>query len=278
MSSRAGTTQAFKLAAIDLDGTLLGPRHAISDENVRAVNRLQESGAQVVLASGRHHDSIRKYADQLPGVQWIVSAQGGEVSDLQRRNVLSRRFLTAAQAEEALVGGQARGFSAVAYTVESVLTESVWDDGLEFYVELAGLRPVEVSRSELRKQDIFKVIWIGSAEVLSHAENEMPVTTMQVVRTHKRFLEFMPADVSKGAALAVLADRLGISAADAVVFGDGDNDVPMFEWAGTSVAMPHGWPLAMEKATYVAPPGPAETALARAVELVLARGAHSDKH
>jgi HAD superfamily hydrolase (TIGR01484 family) len=54
----------------------------------------------------------------------------------------------------------------------------------------------------------------------------------------------MPAEVSKGSALATLALRLGIPPATAVVFGDGENDIPMFEWAGMSVAMPHGWPLA----------------------------------
>jgi hypothetical protein len=82
-------------------------------------------------------------------------------------------------------------------------------------------------------------------------------------------MEFMPADVSKGSALATLALRLGIQPAAAVVFGDGDNDIPMFEWAGMSVAMPHGWPLARAKAKLVAPEGPPETALARGVDLIL---------
>ena len=54
-----------------------------------------------------------------------------------------------------------------------------------------------------------------------------------------------------------------------VAFGDGENDVPMFEWAGMSVAMPHGWPLALARAKLIAPAGPPETALARGVDLIL---------
>ena len=54
-----------------------------------------------------------------------------------------------------------------------------------------------------------------------------------------------------------------------MAFGDGDNDVPMFEWAGCSVAMPQGWPLARARAKLIAPDGPAETALARGIDLVL---------
>jgi Cof subfamily protein (haloacid dehalogenase superfamily) len=241
----------------------------ISEENARAVQRLQAAGAQVVLASGRHYDSIRKYADALPGVQWIVSCQGGEVSDLSRTNVLSRKFLLGSEAEKTLAAGRSLGFSTVAYMVEGVFTESPWDGGLDFYTELAGLKPVKISRAELLKRDIFKVIWIGTAGGLTKAEKEMPATSLQVVRTNKRFLEFMPANVSKGNALEVLGLRLGIASADAVVFGDGDNDIPMFEWAGTSVAMAHSWPQALKKATCVAPNGAAETAFARAVDMVL---------
>lgn len=265
----SNTGHKFKLAAIDLDGTLLGPRQLISEENTRAVQALQAAGAQVVLASGRHYDSMRKYADMLHGVQWIVSSQGGEVCDLQRKTVLSRKFLPRFEVERTLEAGCSLGFSTVAYTVEEVFTESAWDDGLDFYTDLAGLTPVEMKRDELLKRDIFKVIWIGTAEGLTKAAEEMPATPIQVVRTHKRFLEFMPADVSKGVALEVLASRLGIDASEAVVFGDGENDIPMFEWAGTSVAMPHGWPLALTKATCVAPDGADETALARAVDMVL---------
>jgi hypothetical protein len=43
----------------------------------------------------------------------------------------------------------------------------------------------------------------------------------------------------------------------------------MFKWAGTSVAMPHGWPLALAQSKFIAPAGPAETALARGVKLIL---------
>ncbi|HVY68936.1 MAG TPA: HAD hydrolase family protein, partial [Verrucomicrobiae bacterium] len=125
------TCSQFKLAAIDLDGTLLGPRHAVSEENLRAVRRLQDSGAHVVLASGRHYNSMRKYADALPGVEWIVSCQGGEVADLRRTTVLSRKFLAAAEVAAVVKTGCASGFTTVSYTADGIFTDSAWDDELE---------------------------------------------------------------------------------------------------------------------------------------------------
>ena len=96
----AENLERFKLAAIDLDGTLLGPDHAISGENALAVRRLQAAGAQVVLASGRHYNSMHKYVAALPGIEWVVSCQGGEVSDAGRTTVLSRQFLRPAEVAE----------------------------------------------------------------------------------------------------------------------------------------------------------------------------------
>jgi Cof subfamily protein (haloacid dehalogenase superfamily) len=269
----AEISNRFKLAAIDLDGTLLGPDHAISDANAQAVKRLQAVGAQVVLASGRHFNSMRKYVAALPGVQWVVSCQGGEVSDANRTTILSRQFLPAAAVEKTLEAGHALGFSTVAYTVEGVFTDSASDFEMDFYTDLVGQRPVVLDRSELLARDVFKVIWMGEPADFSRVVLADVVSPpVKAVRTNTRFLEFMPADVSKGSALATLVSRLGIQPSTAVVFGDGENDIPMFEWAGFSVAMPQGWPLARAKAKLVAPDGPAETALARGVDLALSVG------
>lgn len=266
----AENPKQYKLAAIDLDGTLLGPDHAISEANALAVRRLQAAGAQVVLASGRHYNSMHKYVESLPGVQWVVSCQGGEVSDAGRTTILSRQFLLPPEAAKIIDAGRARGFSTVAYTVEGVFTDSTSDYEMDFYTGLVGLRPALLARNELLARDIFKVIWMGEpADLSGAAPADVALPRIQAVRTNARFLEFMPAAVSKGSALATLASRLGIQPAAAVAFGDGENDIPMFKWAGTSVAMPHGWPLALARAKRVAPDGPAETALARGVDLIL---------
>jgi hypothetical protein len=262
----------FKLAAMDLDGTLLGPDHKISEANARSVGRLQTAGTQVVLASGRHYDSMHKYVEALPGVQWVVSCQGGEVSDAARTTILSRQYMRPADVAKLTDEGRTRDFSTVGYGIDNVFTDSSSKFEMDFYTELTSQRPVVVSRNELLARGIFKVIWMGEPADLScvaSAEVAAQIPGVQAVRTNSRFLEFMPSAVSKGTALATLAAHLGISPADVVTFGDGDNDIPMFEWSGMSVAMPHGWPQAKARAKLVAPDGPPETALARGVDLIL---------
>jgi hydroxymethylpyrimidine pyrophosphatase-like HAD family hydrolase len=47
----------------------------------------------------------------------------------------------------------------------------------------------------------------------------------------------------------------------------------MFQWAGVSVAMAHGWPIAKQSATMIAAAGAPETALARDIEAILQNAA-----
>jgi hypothetical protein len=108
---------------------------------------------------------MRKYVAALPGVQWVVSCQGGEVSDASRTTMLSRQFLPAAAVEKTLEAGHALGFSTVAYMVEGVFTDSASEFEMDFYTDLAGHRPVLLDRNELLARDVFKVIWMAAGTV-----------------------------------------------------------------------------------------------------------------
>ncbi len=260
----------LRLAAIDLDGTLLGPDLTISAENRRAVARLRAAGLEVVVASGRHHASIRPYAAQLPDVRWVVSVQGGEVSDVARATVLSQRFIARAHLETARLLQTELGITGLFYAPDRILTSTTAQTDVEFYARLTGLHPVRVPGGDLSQGEIFKIVWVGSPAALDAIAVHPRVAALglQTVRTHQRLFELLPIAVTKATGLAVLAAHLGLTARDVVVFGDADNDIPMFDWAGASFAMPHGWPAALPRAHWIAPAGPAESAFARAVDMI----------
>ncbi len=260
-----------RLAAIDLDGTLLGPDLRIGPENRAAVARLHAAGCTVVLASGRHHASMRPYAEQLPEVAWLVSCQGGEVADVARGRVLAQNFLARAEVERVAALQVALGVGAVYYSAERVLSHRVTEEELAFYRALTGLDPRPVTAADWARGDVLKSVWIGERAVIDAlgAEPRLAGAGVPQVRTHVRLHEFMPAGVNKATGLAALGRHLGVAAAAVVAFGDADNDVPMFRWAGQSYAMAHGWASARENAKRVAPAGAPESALARAVDALL---------
>ena len=71
---------------MDLDGTLPGPDGGVSPANLEAADRLQRSGARVVLSCGRHFRRMLPHAKKVPKIEWLVSSQGGGVSSVVRTN------------------------------------------------------------------------------------------------------------------------------------------------------------------------------------------------
>ena len=68
-------------------------------------------------------------------------------------------------------------------------------------------------------------------EALRHVDN------ITVTRSYPMNIEVMDKDASKAASMAWLCEQLGMSAADAVAFGDNFNDMSMIELAGLGVAV-----------------------------------------
>lgn len=260
------------LAAIDLDGTLLGPDLKISADNRHALTRLAGAGYEVVLASGRHYHAMLPYAHQLPMVNWIVSSQGAEIASVDRKQTLTSTFLDSTDVAKLMFASETSALTAVYYASENVFTTSSKNAHLDFYSELSSRTPVQSTLAEIAQRSLHKVVYIGDAAAVNGLRATAHVTApgLQVVQTHEKFLEFMSPETTKAAGLQNLVAHLGLTAAQVVAFGDGDNDVSMFKWAGNSFAMAHGWPEALAHAAQISPIGPPESALARAIDQLLA--------
>lgn len=262
----------FRLAALDIDGTLIhGNSRAISDANLRAVARMQAAGIEVILASGRHHASMLRFAAQLPGVRWMVSSQGAEAADIPRRDILFKIFHTPADARHLINLGRSLGYAIVVYADDGVYRLDA-PEKISAYAGLDGGKITQITDDEALAHPILKVMWTGSedgmADMAGHPE--VAALTATCVQTHTYLYELLPPGVNKGTGVARLAAHLGITAAQTLAFGDANNDVPMFQWAGRSVAMPGIWPAARAAATFAAPDdGPPGEAFARAVEIAL---------
>jgi len=268
-ASQAG--KRLRLAAIDLDGTLLGPERTISQANLAAIKRLQANEVEIVVATGRHYDSMKPYALQIPGVRWVVSAQGAEVSDLSRQTMLRTRLMPVAEQRHVLELSKELGFTALLYGPEGIFTAAANEKDIAYYEHLSGCPVHQRGFEEMLALQAYKSVWVGTPEQVK-ALGTHPLladVAMQKVHTWETLFEFMPLDVDKGSGLEVLSKHLGIPREACAAFGDAENDIPMFDWAGVSVAMPHSWPAAVARAKHVGPKASREEALARAIDLVL---------
>lgn len=257
----------YQAVAIDLDGTLLGHDLTISPANHQAIERLHQSGLRIILASGRHHISMLPFARKLPPVQWMVSAQGSFAADLELATVLYDSHLDHDKAAHIIDVGVRHHYSIIVYARSGIyaLGQGEW---INYYTDLAGITPTQTSKEEILKQSIFKVVLLGSEQRVNDALGlpEVRAWDLYMVRSLKNIVEFAGLGTSKAHGLRPLLDHLGLTPEQLVTFGDAPNDIPMFAFAGFSYAMDHGWPDAKAAAHAIAPPGPPESAFARAIE------------
>lgn len=261
---------SYRLAAIDLDGTLFGPDKTVSNENLAALRRLEAEGMEVVVATGRHRSRILSALTHLPHTRWAVTSQGAAVLDLDEDEVIDATYLKNEDTRMLVALGDKLGFTPLLYD-DTDVRSTRHDAGTELYSRIVGGTPSLLTADELTSFRAHKVVWIGGKDEVSKLPDHPAVRDMPLyhVQSLPGMYEFLPFGVTKGSGVAALARGLGIAPDEVVAFGDADNDIPMFEWAGASFAMSHGTPGAIAAAGSVAPDGPAGSSFARAVKSLL---------
>ena len=71
-----------RLAALDLDGTLLNRNNEVTLATRQAIARAVEHGVVVVPATGRPLASLPPVVAKLPGIRYAITSNGAAVWDL----------------------------------------------------------------------------------------------------------------------------------------------------------------------------------------------------
>ena len=84
-----------------------------------------------------------------------------------------------------------------------------------------------------------KLLLIGEVDQVIRLQHMLKEKVPQVLaaRSFPNYLEVVAAGVSKARALEKVCDLINVSLDNVVAFGDGENDLPMLQVAGFSVAM-----------------------------------------
>jgi Cof subfamily protein (haloacid dehalogenase superfamily) len=249
----------YQLAAIDLDGTLLHSKtHDITPTNAAAVRQAADSGAIIVLASGRQWATIDVFAGKigLPPDAPIIAYNGAMIRTHGGETWF--HVPVPAAPSEQIVHFCAQGGYHLNYYLDDVLyikEETHWS---RLYEQRTGTEAhVTGDLGLMDGREPTKLLLIDTPEttdrLLARFQAEFG-SSLYITKTDDEYLEFMQAGVSKGVALAHVARRLGIDATRCVAFGDSFNDIPMLEWAGLGVAMDNARPQLKLVAGLIAPP------------------------
>jgi len=229
-----------RLAAFDLDGTLLDSHHKVSPENCDALQQLTANGIMVVLVSGRMHRSIKPISDQIGLQNPIISYNGGMVKHAVSGEVFHHTPVPREYAKT-VVNDCIEQDLHLNYCLDDELFVSEINNWSELYEARTGVPATAIG--DLRKLDRktpTKLLIIHPAEELQQYLTWFKTEyegKLYVTQTQPEYIEFMNPDVSKGMALTALAKQFDIPLASVVAFGDSYNDESLLKTAGFGIAM-----------------------------------------
>ena len=247
---------SFKLAAIDLDGTLLDDNLYISPRTRDTIRKSREAGCQVTLCTGRMFVSALPYARQLGLDLPLITYHGALVKASASGEEFYRRAVPLNLAREVLALAGELGLHLNVYLEDHIYVEKLTPEG-EFYASLASIKPLVVGDLlNFLHDDPIKMVAVAlkDQEPLATMESrwrERRGNALYVTRSQKEFLEFMHPEATKGRGLAELTRRLGLSREEVLAIGDSWNDLEMFKEAGMAVAMGNAPPEVKSAASYV---------------------------
>lgn len=247
-----------KLIATDLDGTIVTHDGVISQRTIAAFQHARDLGIEVFFVTGRPPRWMPEIREAF-GFGRAICGNGAMLYDLIGDKVLEE-WLISIEDQTETVNRLRKAIPQVSFAVEShnyFHREKAyiprWDVGLDnigvHTIEEAIKSPALKMLARCSQQNL------SSDEMLEIALIELEgLVTVTHSNPHDSLLEISALGVSKGSTLARMAERLGISAAHCVAFGDNPNDFSMLEWAGRSYAMSSGHPDGAKYAKSIAGP------------------------
>lgn len=231
----------YSLCALDLDDTLLNSHQELSERNERAVRAILDKGIKVVLASGRIHASAKRFADRLQLDAPIISCNGAMVRTTLSDEIWHHDTIPGDLAIQVMDYCQAHNLQLNYYRDDRVYSKE-YTPWLQLYHTRTKV-PLELLPdfyTRMRGLPSTKLVIVDSPErtdALAPIFKEMLGAYLYITKTTDEYLEFMPPQANKGAALQLVAERLGVPIEETVAFGDGNNDIPLLETAGLGIAV-----------------------------------------
>lgn len=233
------------LIAIDLDGTLLTGERTPHFRHIEAIARARAAGMTVVLASGRIRPSMRPFAEPLGVETPMICSNGGHVLGPDGEEV-SVDLLDKSVFDMVCEYARETGVHVSVYTRDQLLylRETEW--GFAYARRVRSTIPTVVTIEEARATEMLKVLFIDQPDRiqqhLAYMAPRIDPTKCRLTESEPEYLEFLPPSVSKGRALARLADAMGIPQTRVAAIGDYLNDLEMITYAGHSAAMGNAAP------------------------------------
>ena len=245
----------IRLVASDMDATLLDKNSQLPPDFAAAVKALAEKGIRFAAASGRPLYTLEEMFPNLRKEMILIGDNGGAIcwngenlytSEMPPEGWRALARKTREVGDVAVLCGLKSAYVERQYqqydrVMKQFYTRVEYVDDLTAVTEPADKFTIYLPRD-------------NSQEAYDNIYGPACGTEFSVAVAGKNWVDIMNPGVHKGAALAILGEKLSISTAEMMAFGDTYNDAEMLETARYGFLMENGSLPLRQRVPFLAPP------------------------
>lgn len=254
----------------DLDGTLLPDTKILSEIDKQAIKRFREDGGKFSIATGRTLQAAESFISELKIDMPVILYNGSLIYDIDEKKPLYTNELPECAeeiTEELLKHVENPGVEVLRLDNIYVVCNNEYE---KKHVEICGVEPAYMPISEVPKGGWYKILFADFPETIDGLEKNMKskVYPVDFVRSDKTFVEMLPKNSSKGAALKEYIKICNLDNFKVIAAGDYHNDIEMIEAAHCGAATANAQQGVKDKADIVLEKTSNEGAIAELIDMI----------
>ncbi len=236
----------IKAVFFDIDGTLMShSTHSVPESAIEALRLLKEKGILVFTATGRHLLEMKFLPIPLEFFDGHVTLNGQLNLDAEE-HILFEASIPEEDLTNALKLYEDHTLPFVLVQKDQMYINFIDDRVREIQASVSSpLPPVKAYEGG----SVYLFVAYGSQKQLTSLINVLPHCKM----THWNDcgVDIVSKSGGKAVGIAKILEYFSLKPEEVMVFGDGENDIDMFQSAGLSVAMGNADPEVKKHASYV---------------------------
>lgn len=263
----------IKLVASDLDGTIIGRDNNIFENNLKAINDINNKNIDFVICTGKTYPIIKGMCSKF-NASYGIFGNGNQIINLRTGEEIYKKLLTDSEINSCIDIARTHNLHIHIYTDNEIISEKE----LKF-MDLRNYKlqqdkhfatSLDISVVDDIKQylafntvNVCKLI-ISSETDLSSIKNEIlekediSITTIKKYGKYKdtiidkeyEYLDITPKNINKSTALDILGNYLKIDNSEIMAVGDNLNDLDMVKNSGVGVAVANAYDELKQVAKY----------------------------
>lgn len=249
----------YKLICLDLDGTLFNSHHRISKKTIQLLRRLQKSGIDICLATGRGKYDVLLHAEAIDSDVYYIASNGSVVGRCKDESFLFEDgfspsdILTFLEACDKL--GSNPVFMSLDASIISSYRDYFWHNMYSSMINYRLLKHTVFipNRYKLKDYLMDKNNYVQKGLLFVKGKPVEQVLELLdqfevAVAPGGQWFEVTKKGVNKSSGIQKLIRHLGIGSDRVLAFGDSQNDIKMLEYVGCGIAMKNAAPEVKQKA------------------------------